>query len=193
MKPKHAALVLTMVIGQLAFAGVARPPSVPRAAEEAVLRFGRTVLSPNGFSYWDFEGKVRARMLPLISKRLLTTVDNVRDCGRDWASHQPANSTDKPPFVDCCVFSASADWPPTSFVVQKAESLSDGRYRFTVEYQYDSDREHDRWHVAMYVARENNRYVVDDFEGGLDDPESEHWFVLGEPPQCSSGKWVDRY
>jgi hypothetical protein len=164
-----------------------------RAARDTARRFCRAILGENGFSYWDFEGKTRDRMRPLISRRLLLKLDSTRDCARDWASHQPANSTDKPPFVDCCVFSASADWSPTSFVIQKSEPLSDGRRRVTVEYRFDSASEHARWHVALYVTREGVRYVVDDFEGGLDEPRSERWFVLNESRDCRAGKWVAGY
>jgi hypothetical protein len=157
--------------------------------EVAANRFCQTVVQ-NGFSHWEFEGQTRERMKPLLSKRLLATLDNIHDCGRDWAAHQPSNSTDKPPFVDCCVFYASNDWHPTSFVLQNSQLLSDGRHRVTVEYRFDSPYEHGLWHVAVYVAEEQGRYVVDDFEGGLDGGETEHWFELVEPPECKSGKWV---
>lgn len=160
----------------------------------AVTRFCRAaVIGDHGFSYWEFEGRTRRRVRPLISKRLLRALDDVHDCGRDWASHQPANTTDKPPFVDCCVFSASADWSPTQCVIQSSESLPDGRQRVVVEYQFDSPHEHARWHVALYVARDGEGDVVDDFEGGLDDPPTGHWFALDQPAECKSGKWISGY
>lgn len=187
-------IILMMAVATMGSEGAASASQISqRAARDAAKRFCRAILSPNGFSYWDFEGKTRDRMRPLISKRLLLELVNTHDCGLDWASHQPANSTDKPPFVDCCVFSASADWSPTSFVIQKSEPLSDGRRRVTVEYRFDSAYEHGRWHIALYVTREDGRYVVDDFEGGLDEPEADRWFVLSESPDCRAGKWVAGY
>jgi len=187
-------VVAMLMIATLSSVRVALAAGVSRnAAKNAVRQFCQAILARNGFSYWDFEGVTRERMRPLMSKRLLRTLDSVHRCGRDWASHQRPDSTDKPPFVDCCVFSASADWSPTSFVIQESEPLSDGRRRVVVEYRFDSTNEHARWHVAMYVVREGKRYGVDDFEGGLDEPKSERWFVLTEPPGCRSGKWVGGY
>jgi hypothetical protein len=114
--------------------------SVPQKdAEEAVTSFFQAIVSPgHSFSYWEFEGEARERMKLLLSKRLLANLDNMHDCFRDWARHQPPNSTDKPPGVDCCVFTASADWFPTSFALQKSELMPDGRRRVTVEYRFDS-------------------------------------------------------
>jgi hypothetical protein len=168
--------------------------SVPRRqAEVAATSFCRAIVSSGEFSYYEFGGRIRRRMKPLLSKRLLASLDNVRDCGRDWARHQPSNSTDKPPFVDCCVFSDSADWSPTSFALQNSSLQPDGRRRVTIEYRFDSPYEHPRWHVAVYIVKEDGRYVVDDFEGGLDKPSSDHWFALEEGPQCKHGKWVAPY
>ena len=62
-----------------------------------------------------------------------------------------------------------------------------------MEYRFDSPYEHARWHVAVYIVKEGRRYVVDDFEGGLDDPEPDRWFVGGEDPHCKRGKWVGSY
>jgi hypothetical protein len=171
---------------------IAKP--VPRGqAEVTATSFYRTILGPSGFSYWEFEGKARQRMKPLLSKRLLVHLDNLHTCFRDWASHQSPNSTDKPPGVDCCVFSASADWSPTSFALQESNASPDGRRRVTIEYRFDSAHEHARWHVAVYIVKEGQRFVVDDFEGGLDDPKSDRWFEVRDDSQCKQGKWVSPY
>ena len=161
-------------------------------AEAAARRFCETIVRYGGFSYDEFIGATRERMRPLVSKRLLKAVDDVRNCGRDWLRHQPADSTDKPPFVDCCVFSDSADWSPTSFKIVESKSLRDSRQRVIVEYRYDSATERGRWRVALYVAQEQRHFVVDDFEGGLDDP-SQHWFASAGMPECKSGKWKLAY
>jgi hypothetical protein len=184
---------VAVVWAALLMHGGAIASPVPRGpAEAAATRFCQAVIS-GGFSYWEFEGKERRRIQPLVSKRLLAHLDNIHACVRDWARHQPPGSTDKPPGVDCCVFSASADWLPTSFSIQKSELLPDGRRRLTVEYQYDSATEHARWHVALYILNEGQRHVVDDFEGGLDDPQSERWLEAADHPQCKQGKWVGPY
>ena len=164
-------------------------PVARNEAKAAANRFAQAIVSPGGFSYWQFEGAVRERMKPLLSKRLLASLDDIHSCVRDWARQQPPDSTDKPPGVDCCVFSASADWSPTSFQLQESNVLPDGRRRVTIQYRFDSPYEHARWHVAVYVAREEQRYVIDDFEGGLD-PGDESWLVAQGMPQCKQGKWV---
>lgn len=171
--------------------GPVASPVPRRQAEVAATRFCRAIVSAGGFSYDEFEGRTRRRMQPLLSKRLLASLDNVRECGRDWARHQPPNSTDKPPFIDCCVFSDSAEWLPTSFMLQDSTLQTDGRRRITVEYRYDAPQEHPRWHVALYIVKEGERYVVDDFEGGLD--RSDHWFATLEGPECKEGKWAGPY
>ena len=136
-------------------------------AEAAARRFCKANLGSGGFSYDAFEGGTRERIKPLVSEHLLRTLDSMHDCGRDWVRRQPAGSTDKPPFVDCCVFTASVDYSPTSFMLKSSRLQPDGRWRITVEYAYDSSREHGRWLVAVYIVKEAGRYVVDDFEGGL--------------------------
>jgi hypothetical protein len=179
-----AAIALCLEVG----AGVS---SVPQTEAFAVVtRFCREVEIHGGFSYWEFEGTNRQRMKPLLSKRLLARLDNTHACFRDWARHQPLNSTDKPPGVDCCIFSASADWLPDSFAIQESRRLPDGRQRVTVEYGRDSPREPETSHIAVYVTNEGGRYVVDDFEGGFDDPQSDRWFVADDDPNCKEGKWV---
>lgn len=161
-----------------------------KSAEAAATAFCQAVVSGDGaFSDWEFEGETRRRMKPLLSKRLLAHLDSIHACVRDWARNQPPGSTDKPPGVDCCVFTASADWSPTSFQLRKAELIADGRTRVTVEYRFDSPYEHARWMVALYIVKEDRRYVVDDFEGGVDRG-SVSWFVLSPWPQCQNGKWV---
>lgn len=163
---------------------------VPQSqAEAAANRFGQTIVSDGGFSYWEFEGAARQRMKPLLSKRLLAGLDDIHACVRDWARQQPPNSTDKPPGVDCCVFNASADWFPTSFQLQESTALPDGRRRVTIQYRFDSPYEHAKWLVAVYVTREEQRYVIDDFAGGLD-PGDLPWFVAEGMPECKQGKWV---
>jgi hypothetical protein len=183
--------LLTIAISLLLSARAVAGDTSQADAEAAAKRFCKANLGSGGFSYDEFEGATRERIKPLVSKLLLRTLDSVHDCGRDWLRRQPAGSTDKPPFVDCCVFSASADWPPTSFVLKSSRLQSDGRWRTTVEYAYDSSREHARWPVAVYVVKEAGRYVVDDFEGGLGGPEASHWFVLDDIPSCKDGKWVE--
>lgn len=189
---KRFSSVIAIGAGLVMQVGAIATPVPRRQAEAAARGFCQAVVS-GGFSYWEFEGKARQRMKPLLSKRLLARLDNLHACFRDWARHQPPNSTDKPPGVDCCVFSASADWSPTSFSLQKSITLPDGRRRVAIEYRFDSEHEHARWHVAVSIVRDEQSYVVDDFEGGLDDPEADRWFVGAEDPQCKQGKWLGSY
>lgn len=163
-----------------------------RSARAAATRFCEAIVRSGGFSYDEFEGTIRERIRPLISTRLLAAIDNIHECGRDWARRQPPNSTDKPPFVDCCVFSASADWFPNHFALLKSAPAAGGRRRVLVEYRYDSPQEHARWRIALYIALEQGRYVVDDFEVNADDSELEPWFVSSGSSNCKNGRWISR-
>jgi hypothetical protein len=187
------AFVLTLVLSLFAEANEKRRPVPAKEAEATAAAFANAIVNFGGFSYWEFEGMKRDRVKALLSEQLLIAIDNVHDCVHDWARHQPANSTDKPPGVDCCVFSASADWLPTSFRIQRSALLSDGRRRVTIEYRYDSPREHARWRVAVYVIREKDRYVVGDFEGDVDEPPPKHWFIGSPDHDCKDGKWISQY
>ena len=160
-------------------------------AEAAATRFGAAIVESGGFSFDQFEGGVRETFQPLLSRKLTAELDNIHNCGRDWASHQPPDSTDKPPFIDCCVFSGSSDWSPNSFAIQNSAPVSDGRRRVVIEYRYDSPSERSRWPVAVYVVGEEGRYVIDDFEGGLGQRDS--WFVTTGSPHCRDGKWITGY
>ena len=54
-------------------------------------------------------------LAPMLSKRLLHKVEELRACQTDWGRQQPKDSTDKPPYVDCCIFSSIPDRMPTSY------------------------------------------------------------------------------
>lgn len=128
---------------------------------------------------------------PLLTKRLIRDLDNGRDCGKDWGRQQPAGSTDKPPFVDCCLFSASNDWFPSSFEILSSEALPDGRRIVSIQYRYESQQEHGAWQVAVIVAREDGRYLIDDFVGDLDEPFSEPFFLSSGFAECQDGRWIE--
>jgi len=164
-----------------------------RQAQTVAKRFLNDIMSPHGFSYDAFEGTIRDRLKPLLSKRLLGTLDNVHNCGRDWAAHQPPGSTDKPPFVDCCVFSDSNDWNPTSFALIDSSPMPDGSRRVKVKYCYDSPTEHAQWYVAIYITEENGRFVVDDFEGEADEAGSQPRLLSKVIWPCKAGRWTEAY
>jgi hypothetical protein len=187
---KRYAFVLTLLASLFAEADAKMRPVPSKEAQAAAATFAHAIVKFGGVSYWDFDGMERDRLKGFLSRQLLAAIDNVHDCVRDWARHQPANSTDKPPGVDGCVFSSSADWLPTGFAIQQTSLLPDGRRRVVIEYRYDSHGEHARWHVAVYVSREKDHYVVDDFEGGLDEAPTEHWLIRDPYGGCRDGKWV---
>jgi hypothetical protein len=171
---------------------LAASTEVPRdAAERAAREFCRLHFESGGFSVWDFSGRTRAEISPLLTERLIRALDNGRDCGRDWSRQQPAGSTDKPPFVDCCLFTASNDWFPSSFEILSSEALPDGRRIVSIQYRYESPQEHGAWQVAVIVAREHGRYLIDDFVGDLDEPFSEPFFLSSGFAECQDGRWME--
>ena len=136
------------------------------------------------------EGDDRRRLAPLLSRRLLRLLDDAAACQQDWSRQQPKGSTDKPPFVDCCLFSSSVDWFPNPFRIGPAKKLPDGRYEITVMYRYKTKVQDHRWRDAFMVKKERGRYVIDDFVGDINAAAPEKPFLLShEFRDCRDGRW----
>jgi len=120
--------------------------------------------------YGLLEGRDRRVMAPFLSARLLRQLDDARACQRDWYRQQPKGSTDKPPFVDCCLFSSTPDGMPTSYSIGETERLADGRYKIVVNYRRKTKTDDIRWRDALIVKKERGRYVVDDVIYDLERP-----------------------
>jgi hypothetical protein len=151
--------------------------------------FCRVYLSEPGYAL--LEGKNRRQLSPYLSRTFLSNLDKASACERDWIRQQPKGSTDKPPFVDCCLFSSSNDWFPNVYTIEPARPLEDGRYEVPIEYRYRTSTEDHRWRVAVIVKREDGRYVVDDFVGDFDAPPRKPWTLSKDWEGCRDGKWVD--
>lgn len=159
--------------------------NTPAAVTE---KFFRVYLSQPGYAL--LEGENREQLAPYLSRSFLHNLDNATACENDWIRQQPKGSTDKPPFVDCCLFSASADWFPNSFTVGHPKMLKDGRYEVPVEYRYKIPAEDHRWSVAVIVKREDGKYVVDDFIGDYANPPVQPWTWSRDWEGCRAGEWI---
>jgi hypothetical protein len=117
-------------------------------------------------------GGVR-RVASFLTKRLLRVLDDAAACQRDWGHKQPRGSTDKPPFVDCCLFASSPEGVPTSFALGPTQRLPDGRHQIIVEYTYAdppgtySDPtiplQTAHWRDAVILTAAGGTYLIDDF------------------------------
>jgi len=75
--------------------------SVSAATPDALVeRFCSAYLKQK--EYGLLEGADRRGLAPFLSARLLRQLDDARACQADWYRQQPKDTTDKPPFVDCC-------------------------------------------------------------------------------------------
>jgi hypothetical protein len=161
--------------------------TAPSTPESAVHRFCTRLVELKEFGV--LEPKQRRALAPLLSKRLLHQLDDIRDCQADWFRQQPKDTTDKPPFVDCCLLSGTPDGAPTSFKVGASKELAPGRYEVMVDYELKNGTEVIRWHEALTVIREDGRYVIDDILFDAGDPEREG--RRSEPVEGCEGKhWI---
>jgi hypothetical protein len=161
----------------------------PSGASLMVTKFCAAYLKQH--EYGLLERKDRAELAPFLSVRLLRQLDDARACQRDWTRQQPKGSTDKPPFVDCCLFAGMPDGMPTSFAIGESEALPDGRTHVVVHYERKAGKDDIRWRDAAIVAKEHGRFVIDDWIYDLDRDASLLSKSFGE---CEGRRWVgDRH
>jgi hypothetical protein len=122
----------------------------------------------------NVEDLERARSLRrFLSPRLIKVLDDAAACQTDWVRQQPKNSTDKPPFVDCCLFASNPDGIPTSFSLGPIQRENDGRYLVTINYEYKEGPgtyldpaiklQTYTWKDALLVVKTKDGYKIDDF------------------------------
>jgi hypothetical protein len=108
------------------------------------------------------QGRARRAVYPLLSARLRTLLDDAAACQKDWQRQQPKGSTDKPPFVECCLFSSMPDGMATSFALGPTKVLAGSRYEVAVAFVRKETRDLIKWRDAVIVIKERGRFVVDD-------------------------------
>lgn len=145
---------------------------------EAVAKDFLTAYLKQSPSVENFKGA--KALAPFLSTRLNKVLADAASCQADWERQQPKGSTDKPPFVDCCLFASSPEGLPTSFALATPQVLPDGRQRIAVTFTYAEapgtyeDPEHKleswNWVDSVVLASEGGRFVVDDFLYERDTP-----------------------
>jgi hypothetical protein len=180
----------------LAFTMALNGPSTPEAvAQEFLATYLR-----QGDSGGHLAG---ARILyPHLSKRLVPVLEDASACQADWLRQQPKNSTNKPPFVDCCLFASSPEGVPTAFELGPVEVLEPGRYKVFIDFTYAEgpDTYADEsipleswdWRDALIVTEENGRHAVDDFMFLRDSPESPPLLLSRSFSGCRGAYWIGR-
>jgi hypothetical protein len=171
----------------LALAGAPGPREAVDAMVKAYLKQGADV--------GHLEG---ARALaPFMTRRFGRVLDEAAACQTDWVKQQPKGSTDKPPFVDCCLFASSPEGLPAAFSVGAAEVLPDGRQRVSVEYTWVNPPrvggpppESSRWTDAFLVAQEDGAWLVDDFVFMRDVPDAPPLVLSQSFEGCQGPRWT---
>jgi hypothetical protein len=108
------------------------------------------------------QGSTKRALDPLLSKRLRRLLDDAAACQEDWVRQQPKGLTDKPPFVDCCLFSGSADGMPTSFELGPTKVLPDGGYQIMVDFVRRETADVIKWRDAVVVMKDGDHFAIDD-------------------------------
>jgi hypothetical protein len=141
-------------------------------------------------------------LAPFLSQRLLGVLRDASACQRDWHRQQPKGSTDKPPFVDCCLFASSPEGVPAAFELGPTEPLPDHRYKICIDFTY-KDRPGTyadpkiplqtlRWRDAAIVALEAGRYKIDDFLFLRDSPQSPALPLSKSFDGCRGRRWIEQ-
>jgi hypothetical protein len=151
-----------------------------------VERFSATYMKQHR-AYGLLEGKDRRVMAPFLTARLLRQLDDASACQRDWARQQPKGSTDKPPYVDCCLFFGIADGNPTSIKTGAVEAMPDGRTKVVVDCELKLGADDIRWRDAVIVTMENGRWAVDDFVYDLDRDAA---LLSKSFTECRGKRWI---
>ena len=81
------------------------------------------------------------------------------DARREQERFAQSHPDEKPPWVDGCLF-ASLFEGPDRFEIVGSEPQADGTTRLTVRFGY---RDAPAWQDAVIVARDGERWVIDDF------------------------------
>lgn len=157
--------------------------------EALVTRF-YTVYIKEHSSGLFLQGDAQRALLPSLSKRLRQQLDDAVACKADWVRQQPRGSTDKPPFVDCCLFSGTADGMPTSFTLGPTEVLPDGRHQIVLDFTRKETAGVIKWRDAAIVMKEGDRFAIDDVVYDVD-PASRETVRLSELfIGCRGRRWI---
>ncbi|MFL6234058.1 MAG: hypothetical protein ACJ76N_13065 [Thermoanaerobaculia bacterium] len=133
------------------------------------------------------EGKSDAGLESLLSPRLRRKIAGLRACQRDFLSRVPKGAIMKPPYVDCCLFSGTAEGGPNHFAVGNTKNLPDGRVEVLVNLTLQRPGEVYRWQDAYIVARLGNQWLIDDFVA-FTDSAGHHVSLIDNFSECRSGK-----
>jgi hypothetical protein len=109
------------------------------------------------------DGKDLNSLVPFMSKRLASLI---KDANAYQEQLIKKNPSDKPPFCDGDFFSSSEEGV-TKFQVGKAKKIENG-YRVDLHLvdidKFNPKEKPIKWTDAVYVIKEDNRFVVDDME-----------------------------
>jgi hypothetical protein len=127
-------------------------------------------------------------------------LEDAAACQGDWIRQQAKGSTDKPPFVDCCLFASSPEGIPTHFELGPTERLVAGRYKVFIDFTYAdppgtySDPtiplETTHWRDAAIVVQTDGKYLIDDFVFLRGSPEQPPDLLSDSFKGCRGRRWI---
>ncbi len=136
------------------------------------------------------EGNAQRVLRPLLSKRLRRQLDDAVACQADWVRQQPKGTTDKPPFVDCCLFASDLDGMPTSFKLGPTKVLRDGGYQITVDFVRKERADLIKGRNAVVVIKEDGRFAVDDLVYEPDTASTDTGRLSNSFQECRGRRWI---
>lgn len=177
----------TMTLWLLLFISLAQ--SAGSAAQTFVARFYAVCIKED-WSSLTLEGRAQPAMRPFLSQRLWHHLDDAAACQADWVRQQPKGSTDKPPFVDCCLFSSIPDGMPTSFAVGRTKVLADGRYQITIDFVRKETTDRFKWRDAVIVIKEGDHFTIDDVVYDVDAEAGKQGRLSAYFQGCRDRRWI---
>lgn len=133
---------------------------------------------------------------PYLSKALIHRIDVAVACAADYDRQYPDPNL-KPPFVwlEAGLFSGDDERAePRAFDIERAQSEKGGSFRLYVRLTWGAPPgDHEIWHVAVIVLREDGHFVVDDViylkdEGRPVESRLSEYLSAG----CDGPRWVGR-
>jgi hypothetical protein len=160
-----------------------------RTPQAAVSQFYAAYIKHHSSGFF-LQGSAKRDLDPMLSKRLRQLLDAAAACQKDWIRQQPQGTTDKPPFVDCCLFSGVPDGMPTSFELGPTTMLPDGGYRIVVEFVRRETADVIRWRDAVLVVRDGARFAIDDVVFDADSASTDTDRLSDSFRDCRDRRWI---
>jgi hypothetical protein len=131
---------------------------------------------------------------PYLSRALQNRIDLARACSADWDRQHPAPPILKPPFgwLESGLFSGGDEkTSPRLYHVESTQLEKDGSFRVQVRLTWGLAERPWTWHVVALVAREDDRFAIDDVIYLKEEPEDTDWRLSDALAEgCDGPRWI---